>query len=618
MNFFESQDRARRRTGLLVFLFMLAVACIIVLVYLGTTMALLMGGAQSGGGPSFWNPVLAVVVGGGTILVVGIASLVKITQLSGGGQVVAQQLGGKLVNPGSSRADDRRLLNIVEEMAIASGVPVPPVYVMDDDSINAFAAGYSPKDAVIGVTRGCIRQLNRDQLQGVIAHEYSHIFNGDMKLNIRLTGFIFGILVIGLIGRGVLHAMSRSTRRYSRRSKDEGGAQLVILVIALVLMVCGFVGTFFGRLIQAAVSRQREFLADASAVQYTRNPDGIAGALRRIGGFKDNSLSSAAAGQYMHMFFTQAISSLFATHPPLSIRIARIENQPVAFDDVPSMAHADESGIPGSRVISEIAAAGNIDAERIDQAIRIEQSIPEQVKSVAREPFGARALVHAILATGSSTGDEQIRQLRTMTDPAVMHELAKIRPLIQQMPIPLRMAALDMAIPALSMMSPQQWRTFHDNVVRMIRSDQKVELLEWVVRGSLLKNLGARLGGAVDKVKASDTLHALRKPCRSLVGTLAWAGASDEAEARSAYARAVNSLGLDPEIPDQADCTLDGLDESLDKLQQLRFKQRRALLDAATGCVEHDGRVSDVEYLLLRAIADRLDVPIPIPVPGSP
>ena len=134
MNFFESQDRARRRTGLLVFLFMLAVACIIILVYMGTTMALLMAGAQSGGGPSFWNPVLAVVVGGGTILVVGIASLVKITQLSGGGQVVAQQLGGKLVNPGSSRADDRRLLNIVEEMAIASGVPVPPVYVMDDDS----------------------------------------------------------------------------------------------------------------------------------------------------------------------------------------------------------------------------------------------------------------------------------------------------------------------------------------------------------------------------------------------------------------------------------------------------------------------------------------------------
>ncbi len=287
INFFAAQARAKKKTGRLVILFAVAVCLIISILYV---VGVLIFGAtadeavkKSGAAFQWWLPgvLLGVVVF--TFVVVGGGSIYRLAELSQGGDVVARTLGGKQLNPSTRDFDERRVLNVVEEMAIASGIPVPPVYLIDDPTINAFAAGYHPKDAVIGVTSGCVEQLSRDELQGVMAHEFSHIFNGDMRLNIRLIGVIYGLLVLGLFGLLLVRTVGYGMM-FSRRSssKNSGQAALAIIGIGLVLMVLGFMGTFFGRIIQAAVSRQREYLADATAVQYTRNPDGIGGALRKI------------------------------------------------------------------------------------------------------------------------------------------------------------------------------------------------------------------------------------------------------------------------------------------------------------------------------------------------
>ena len=331
MDFVGDQERARSRTTLLVFLFAIAVLGISALVYL-LVAGILVAGSQDGDTPlGWWQPEILLLAGGITIGVIGIGSLVKTIQLSSGGKAVAEALGGSLIHPDTRDPQLKKLLNVVEEMSIASGCPVPPVYLMDDPSINAFAAGFTVESAVIGVTTGCVQRLSRDELQGVMAHEFSHIVHGDMRLNIRLTGIIFGIMVIGFIG-WITFRFIGPVLLSSRGGKDNSGPAigLAIMVVGIALMIIGGIGTLVARLIQAAVSRQREFLADAAAVDYTRNPSGIAGALRSIGGLPKNDLGQAAASQFEHFFFTPALSTVFATHPPLPERIARIENRPIA------------------------------------------------------------------------------------------------------------------------------------------------------------------------------------------------------------------------------------------------------------------------------------------------
>src|SRR5262245_34953941 len=320
IDFFQQQDTARRKTSLLVVYFVLAILALIALVY-GLLLALNVYGA--GEKVSLWQPELLLLVAAGVGVVVGGASVFKVAQLASGGQSVALMMGGAEI-PGTTRdARERRLLNIVEEMAIAAGVPVPPVYILDEPGINAFAAGYAPGDAVVAVSRGCLEYLNRDELQGVVTHEFSHILNGDMRLNIRLIGLIFGIIALAIIGRILMFSSGRGS---SNRRDSQGGQ----MMLGLGLFVLGMVGAFFGRLIQAAVSRQREYLADASAVQFTRNPDGIAGALKKIGGLSEGSrVTNPRAEEVAHMFFAnafrQGITGLLATHPPLDDRIRRLD-----------------------------------------------------------------------------------------------------------------------------------------------------------------------------------------------------------------------------------------------------------------------------------------------------
>ena len=331
MDFFERQEQAHRSTKLLVVYFITGVVLLIAVIYLAVVVLFAGIGSrhrhrsyQEGYGKqselALWNPQLLFGVAVGTLAVIGIGSAFKTMELSRGGSSVATMLGGRLVNSNSTDPDERKLLNVVEEMALASGVPVPPVYVLEtENGVNAFAAGHSTSDAVVAVTRGCMKLLSRDELQGVIGHEFSHILNGDMRLNLRLTGIIFGIISLAVIGRILFY-----TRGGSRNNRN------ALPLLGLVLLFVGWIGVFFGRLIQAAVSRQREFLADASSVQFTRNPGGITGALKKIGGLSYGSkLKNAHAGEAAHMFFGNGMAEpffgLLATHPPLTERIRAFE-----------------------------------------------------------------------------------------------------------------------------------------------------------------------------------------------------------------------------------------------------------------------------------------------------
>ncbi|MDP6893123.1 MAG: M48 family metallopeptidase, partial [Verrucomicrobiota bacterium] len=318
MDFFENQRKAKKKTGLLVFFFLLGLLFI-------TTIIELIFGAIFG-----FSIGLILLVFVGTVLVVGLASLYKTNELKTGGAVIAQMMGGQLVSPSTTHPEERKLMNVIEEMAIASSVPMPEVYVMqNEEGINAFAAGFTVDDAVIGVTAGCVYHLSRDELQGVMAHEFSHILNQDMRLNIKLMAIVFGLIVLAVIGRIVVDIGFSAGRSGGR---EGGAAALGIGVIGLVIMLAGFLGEFMGNMIKSAVSRQREYLADSSAVQFTRNPEGLSGALKKIGAMSNGSLlKSPRTAEASHMFFGNGLKqswfSFTSTHPPLIKRIELLDPQ---------------------------------------------------------------------------------------------------------------------------------------------------------------------------------------------------------------------------------------------------------------------------------------------------
>jgi Zn-dependent protease with chaperone function len=319
VDFYSRQAAARGQTRWLIFAFI--VALLAVALALDFVLFTFLAGRSVGYGLSALdyaraNPQQVVLC---TLLVMGVlglASLYKSMELRGGGGVVARSLGGVPVSSDTADLKRKRLLNVVEEMAIASGVPMPEVYVLEQEpGINAFAAGHTPANAAVTVTQGALDRLSRDELQGVIGHEFSHVLNGDMRLNVQLMGWIFGLFVIGLIGRMILEVSPRNRR-------NSGG----LVALGFAVMVLGYIGLMAGRILQAAVARQRERLADASGVQFTRNPQGLKGALVKIAALPEGSaLVAADAEQAAHMFFAEGLSRVFATHPPILERIRELD-----------------------------------------------------------------------------------------------------------------------------------------------------------------------------------------------------------------------------------------------------------------------------------------------------
>ena len=647
MDFFEHQDLARRRTGRLVGYFVLAVMGIVVAVYLVAWFALMMVGGyaeQPGAANPYadspWHPELFLMVALGTLGVILLSSFYKTMQLSAGGEAVALMMGGRLIDSMTSDLTERRLLNVVEEMALASGVPVPPVYVMDQEpSINAFAAGLEPGDAVIGVSRGCLEYLDRDELQGVMAHEFSHILNGDMRLNLRLIGILHGILALAIIGWFVLRSMPFSGR--SRGGRNSGGAIAVILVVGVGLLVVGSIGLFFGKLIKSAVSRQREYLADASAVQFTRLPDGIAGALKKIGGRPETSkIENPHAEEISHMFFGSAFGSfrsqLLATHPPLVDRIKRIDPsfqgefpsrvKPVRVTAASLEAEKKAKSKPGrpfgamlpgqaatpidpTGVLEQVGMPG---MDKILYAAMLLESMPQPLRDAAHEPYGARAVIYAVLLDRDpAMRTRQLEALQPKAEQLSYRETERLAPLMDQLSGPARLPLVETTFPALKKLSPEQYRRFRENVELLIHADDKVDLLEYTVHTMLLRNMDVHFGMAKPTAVRHQRLDGILPSLIRVLSTLAYGGQSDEAEVRFAFDKGMAQVERSGSVLGKADCSLARFDAALKTLAEASPTLKRQILRACVACVAADGKVTPRETELLHAVAANLGVPIP-------
>ncbi len=642
MDFFEHQDRARKSTKVLVVYFAIAVACIIASVYVASLLIFYgTGSVRQPGEPLpelvLWDAQLFLYVVLGTLGVVIIGSLYKTAALAKGGSAVAEALGGRLISPNTSHPEERKLRNVIEEMAIASGVPVPQIYVLDDEKgINAFAAGHTPGDAAIGVTRGCMTLLSRDELQGVIGHEFSHILNGDMRLNLRIMGVIFGIVCLAVIGRILLYSRGRS-----REEKNP------LMFLGLALVIIGAIGVFFGRLIQAALSRQREFLADASAVQFTRNPAGLSGALQKIGG-AGSKIESAHAGEASHMFFGNGMGKPFlgalATHPPLDVRIRAIDpGWDGNFRDVSVNAGAADAprgamnrppsrvsfppvlGLPGAAVG---VAAGIVQAravlpnlgkptpQHLRYAEELRNSFSETIRSAAREPLGATALVYAMLLSPDDTlRAKELAELARRAAPGIGEQSAALWPEVAPVIARARLPLVNLALPALRQLRPDEFEQFSQALQWLIASDDKFELFEFVLQKIVRRHLASQWGETRPASVHFQTLAPLARDCAVVLSALATTSSSNAADREKAFQAGASHLrgSATDELPFRShhESGLTQLDTALDRVALAAPKLKKALLEACVNVVSADGVIQEREAELLRAIADTLDCPIP-------
>ncbi len=646
MDFFEAQARAKKRSGRLVALFALAVLGTIVAAYVAGLFLIRYMGEDYGRmvGDGLWHPRLFLGITGGTLLVVGCASLFKWQQYSAGGSAVAENLGGRRVDPRTTDLNEKRLLNVVEEMAIASGTPVPAVYVMDDEAgINAFAAGLTTSDAVVAVTRGTLEKLNRDELQGVVGHEFSHILNGDMRLNMRLSALVFGILVLGLLGRIVLSSLRHTRVPRSRNEKNGGGVMIFVVAVGFTLLVLGYVGYFFGRLIQAAVSRQREFLADASAVQFTRNPAGIAGALKKIGGYAlGSSLQSAKSAEIGHFFFAQGFRSMFgglwATHPPLDERIRAVDAtfdgkyfEPPQVVDVAlesfitaGFAKPQGSGSVGTRgqtaalppalATAAVAAIGTLTPTQLANAHTLLESVPAELRDAAHDPTAAPVVLYGLLLAAEpalrATG-RQIVLNRGGADASTL--LAQLEPALAAITPEQRLPLLQLALPSLRQLTPGALDAFIETLDELVHADGQMSTFEFALQKLVIHTLELRRepGRAITQY---HSFNAVGAELSIVLSALAHAATSDAAFAPQAFAAGASHLKLAEAklqfLPREA-ASFAKLDKALDKLaaSSLPIKQRTLL--AAAQVVGADGRILITEAELLRAVAAALDCPMP-------
>ncbi|MDJ0702219.1 MAG: M48 family metallopeptidase [Leptolyngbyaceae cyanobacterium MO_188.B28] len=647
MNFFEHQDQARQNTKQLMGLFGLAIAGMILSIYAVVVIALLDGGA---GG--WWRPEVLFLVSLGTLAVVGSGSAYKILQLRQGGMAVAENLGGRLVNLQTRDPREQTLLNVVEEIAIASGTPIPAVYLLEyEPGINAFAAGYTPNDAVIGVTRGCLEHLDRDELQGVIAHEFSHILNGDMRLNIQLIGVLQGILLIYIIGRVFLRSAG-SSRRRSRREKGNG-----IVFIGLALMGIGGVGLLCGRLIKSAVSRQREFLADASAVQFTRNPSGISSALKKLGGFIEGSrIDSPKAEEASHLFFGNALSpsfflnELFATHPPLEERIQRLDNFAGQTTPLPKRksstqargrtanALVNKGGVmgfqsagavkpPGASPIRPgvapinvapeqiVQQVGTADPEHLTYAHAFLSKMPEQLRAAIRNRQGALAVIYGLLLDSKAEiREKQLDLLRQSESVEFADKVSHLSQYLQKLAQRTHLVLLDLTIPALRTSTPQQYIQLFNQIKELVRADGVLSLSEYVMQLILYRRLKPYFSQDKDLQIKYTKIEQIWLDCVTLLSALARIGQTSPDAIAYAFRSGLFCLpgaGSQDLPKEPRRCSLQEIGQSLNRLELAAPKLKQAVVDACAHTVLVDNEVTNREAELLRAIVIALNCPIP-------
>jgi Zn-dependent protease with chaperone function len=649
MNFFEQQDIARRNTRLLVLLFLAAVLLLIVLTNAAVAAFLWFGqdyNIYSGSSEGFtdflahfgWGRFTSI--GLAVAATVAMVALVKWLSLSTGGKVVAESMGGSRILPATRDPAERRCLNVVEEMALAASMPVPPVYVLNDESgINAFAAGHTPADAVVAVTRGTIAHLKRDELQGVIAHEFSHILNGDMRLNIHLAAMLKGITFIGDVGHILLRSSNRARTGLSERNNNYG-AMMPLLGLAFWLL--GLVGAATAGFIKAAISRQKEYLADASAVQFTRNPDGIGDALKVIGGYIPGTLVHAArAAEMSHIFFGEIehrLWNVFATHPPLRDRIRRIDphwngeyiqRKVVHYDQGPARARAAEVGVGRAAIVAAAFAAAHakpaeaatVDADFGPSADELEaqtarrEEIPLVFLRHSHEPLGAHALVFCLLISD----DEAVRQAQlTLVDAAGISGLADLvhtlSPGVRELGAPRRLPLLELCLPALKSMSSGQYTVFKHTLLGLIRADAQTELYEWC----LYQLIRHYLDPEFIQVKPSRPRYAkLQKVAyhaRVVLSVLAHEGSG---ETDAVFRLGADALGFDTmAILPRDQCSVAAFSVAVNELADCYPLLKPRLLKAMALAAGADGRLSPVEREIIASMAAVMDCPVPVDAAG--
>jgi len=631
MDFFEHQHRARRKTGMLVVYFVLAVVMIIV--SLNIVILLFLSGATSS--PTIFSDWLQqpywVWISVGVLIAIGIGTISTIVKLRGGGRVVAEMVGARRIAASSQDTDERRLINVVEEMSIASGTPMPALYVLEEPAINAFVAGYRPTEAVLVVTRGTLQHLTRDELQGVIGHEYSHIFNGDMRINIRLMGILSGILIISQFGRILMYS--------NRRSRGKGAGQAAML--GLALFIIGYVGIFFGSLIKAAVSRQRELLADAASVQFTRNPDGIAGALWKIKLHSEGSLlTNSHSDDVSHFCFGEAVkfrlSSLMATHPPLEQRIKAInprfigsayaasrETDKVSGNDtgkisVSSMPEgakgfAGNTDVPISTSTTNIVdSVGIITRSQHDYAANLHSMIPVIVHDALHTQEGACHIVYTLLLLSLDKPDQSIvaNILRKEEGEQIREPLQALYRSIAAFGRHHRLTLLNLSFPALKEMDADKRRDFLRRIEAIIKSDGKVNLFEFVVYSLLKEHLS---GQAEQDIPIKYFNYAeVQAELQVLISLMIQSGSSPTNDKAALYQRVISTFMFDKQTEwHQENIKVETIDQALQKLASLSPLLKKSVLEACVDCVLHDGKVSPTEAELLQLVAEMLDCPMP-------
>lgn len=639
--FFQRQASARRNTGLLVVLFLAAVIlitlCVCLVGYLVTR--------SETTGLAFSDWLLSrhgLLTAAAVVGLIGAGSLIRWADLAGGGDRVAKMVGARPIDPSTSDPDERRLRNIVEEMAIASGVNVPELYVMDQETgINAFVAGYTPGEAVMVVTHGALTQLSRDELQGVVGHEFSHVLNGDMRLNVRLIAILAGILMIGQIGAFLLRVSFHRNRGPSRDRRGEA----IFGLVGLALLIIGYVGVFFGRLIQSAVSRQREMLADASSVQFTRNPEGIAGALFKIGlkgGYLD---TTSHASDMNHMCFGEStrmkFTALLASHPPVRERIEAI--QPGLFarlrsrlrDSEPgpalrSAGAAPSQGVPLAESVAGFSSGstsplntgtaekisqsvGTVNRRSEDYAVGLLNSLPSTFRNLLYTRAGAIQLCYALLVYQLPP---QTRQQRLdLLDAAPLFTpnpqlLDKLLPALEFLGDGVRFPALELAMPALRKLDPDERSTLIASTETLIRDDGRLSLFELAMHTFLSRHL------TMDSSRVVPVRYRSYRPVEAqlqvVFSLMARAGADDAENRQRLYGEAMAGFTSGRKTTELlAEVTVSQLRQALMTLNRLSPLLKPGIIDACCHCVLADGQVRTTEYELIRLMADQLDCPMP-------
>ena len=617
--FFEHQRAARRASKVMVVLFLLAVAAVIaaVDVVLGAVWPLTSGEPATTG----------VYVTGAiaTAMLIFLVSLFNVFRLGSGGEAVARMVGARPVAPSTGDPLERRLRNVVEEMAIASGMRVPEVFIMDtESSINAFAAGWDVSGAVVAVTRGTLERLTRDELQAVVGHEFSHILNGDMRLNIRMLGVLAGIVFLGSVGEFVMRSV--------RGTKEKEA--LALFLVGVALFVIGYVGLFFARLIKAAVARQREYLADASSVQFTRNPDAIAGALDQIRSSSAGTLiDNRYAEEMSHMFFGQSVkvwmSSLFATHPPLDERIRRVHPRfepsayrpkreaavapakPAVTEIISTGRRASDVSTAWGRTPAQSAAlVGTMDAGKVDYASRLLAAISPELRQALRDPEQAGAVIVSMLLAQPEAAME--RQLRAIPGAAIAARVRASAPLTRGLGLASHLPVIDLALAALKRVQPGARLEVLAAIEAVIHADRRVSLHEFVVLALLRSQLLEQ-----PRVVEARPLRELSAEAATVLALVAYAGTRIDATGarEAALQKAVNAgattMGIPARVPSPAELTLESASRALDALRSLAPMQKGLLMKGLFAAVTVDGTIRVAEAALMRVVGAVLDCPLP-------